>query len=154
MHTKPTHPIRIKTIALDLEGTLISNAMSQIPRPGLFSFLEECRRLVERVVMFTTVSEPVFRRIATTLVEEAYAPGWFAALEYIDRDGETKNLALIPGCQASEALLVDDFEIHVHPGQEAQWIAIPLFAAPYPLEDDGLSVALAMIRERLQTPPQ
>jgi len=29
----------IKVITLDLEGTLISNAMSQIPRPGLFEFL-------------------------------------------------------------------------------------------------------------------
>ena len=64
MHTKPTHPIRIKTIALDLEGTLISNAMSQIPRPGLFSFLEECRRLVERVVMFTTVGISLSTRSA------------------------------------------------------------------------------------------
>lgn len=31
------------TLALDLEGTLISNAVSQISRPGLYSFLEYCR---------------------------------------------------------------------------------------------------------------
>ena len=30
----------IQVIALDLEGTLISNAHSQIPRPGLYRFLE------------------------------------------------------------------------------------------------------------------
>jgi hypothetical protein len=28
-------------LALDLEGTLISNAISQIPRPGLHCFLED-----------------------------------------------------------------------------------------------------------------
>jgi hypothetical protein len=32
----------IKVIALDLEGTLISNARRQIPRPGLYQFLEAC----------------------------------------------------------------------------------------------------------------
>jgi hypothetical protein len=36
---------RIKVLALDLEGTLISNAMSQIPRPGLYDFLEKVNNL-------------------------------------------------------------------------------------------------------------
>jgi len=142
--------LSIKVIALDLEGTLISNAMSQIPRPGLFAFLEACRGLVERVVMFTTVNETVFRPIAALLVEEGDAPGWFTDIEYIARDGETKNLALIPECLPEEALLVDDFEIYVHPGQEAQWIRIPFFDAPYPADDTGLGVALEMIRARLR----
>lgn len=31
--------MRPTVLALDLEGTLISNAMSQIPRPGLHAFL-------------------------------------------------------------------------------------------------------------------
>jgi hypothetical protein len=36
-------------IALDLEGTLISNAVSQFPRPGLYSFLEYCSKNFCRV---------------------------------------------------------------------------------------------------------
>ena len=47
----------IRVIALDLEGTLISNAHSQIPRPVLYRFLDTCHALVGRVVMCTTVSE-------------------------------------------------------------------------------------------------
>ena len=30
--------MRPSILALDLEGTLISNAVSQIPRPGLYNF--------------------------------------------------------------------------------------------------------------------
>jgi hypothetical protein len=141
--------MHIKVIALDLEGTLISNAMSQIPRPGLLHFLNGCKQLVDRVVMYTTVSEPIFREIARRLVVEGYAPDWFREIEYITREGETKNLAKIPGCQPEEALLVDDFDIYVHPGQEAQWIKVPYFDVPYPADDTGLSIALDMIREKV-----
>ena len=42
-------------LALDLEGTLISNAVSQIPRPGLHRFLEDVRSQFEELVLFTTV---------------------------------------------------------------------------------------------------
>ena len=73
----------IEVIALDLEGTLISNAMSQIPRPGLKTFLELCYTITKRVVMFTAVSEEVFRAIAKRLVKEDYAPAWFAEMEYV-----------------------------------------------------------------------
>jgi hypothetical protein len=60
------------TIALDLEGTLISNAVSQFPRPGLFTFLEYCHqnfvgiasRFENRLVIFTAVNEVRFRSIA------------------------------------------------------------------------------------------
>ncbi len=84
----------IQVIALDLEGTLISNAHSQIPQPGLRRFLESCKELVGRVVMFTTVDELRFRRIASQLVKERHAPHWFAEIEYVARDCETQNLAL------------------------------------------------------------
>lgn len=53
-------------IALDLEGTLISNAISQIRRPHLFTFLVGCREVAHRIVMFTTVSESrftIFRKL-------------------------------------------------------------------------------------------
>jgi len=60
----------MKVLARDLEGTLISNAVSQIARPGLFEFLEDCRKLFPRVVMFTSVNEDRFRSIASLYPED------------------------------------------------------------------------------------
>jgi hypothetical protein len=146
---------KITTLALDLEGTLISNAMSQIPRPGLFEFLGRCAALFPRLVMFTTVNEDKFRQIARLLVEEGKAPVWFANIEYVNWQGETKNLEFIPDAIVEESILVDDFEIYVHPGQAARWMQIEFFDYPYPEDDRGLfkmleklEAMLAMLKER------
>ncbi len=50
----------IEVLALDLEGTLISNAMSQIARPGLRNFLEFCGRTFSRIVIYTALAIEVF----------------------------------------------------------------------------------------------
>ena len=47
--------MRPTILALDLEGTLISNAVSQIPRSGLYEFLEYAQGQFDELVMFTTV---------------------------------------------------------------------------------------------------
>lgn len=142
-------PMPPTVLALDLEGTLISNAMSQIPRRGLFQFLEQCKQLFPRVVMFTTVKEDLFRKIARLLVDEQFAPPWFAQVEYVHWEGQTKNLGFIPGVRLEEALLVDDFEIYVHPGQEPQWVQITQFEHPYSELDEGLADVLAVLKRRL-----
>ena len=121
---------RSSVLALDLEGTLISNAVSQIPRPELLNFLERCGELFPRIAMFTTVNETRFRAIADLLIQENAAPAWFAQIEYVSWAGATKDLALIPNAAAEDCLLVDDFEAYVHPGQHAQWIRIESFAPP------------------------
>jgi hypothetical protein len=130
--------VKVKVLALDLEGTLISNAVSQIARPGLFDFLEDCRKLFPRIVIFTSVNEERFRSIANLLTTEGYAPNWFADIEYITWSGETKNLIFVDGASPEEILLVDDYEKYVHPGQENQWIKVPDF--DYPYSDDGLGL--------------
>lgn len=129
-------------LALDLEGTLISNAMSQIPRPGLHHFLDRCTLLFPRMVMFTTVQENKFRQIAKLLVEENVVPHWFLDIEYINWRGETKNLEFIPAALVSDIVLVDDFEKYLHPGQEEQWMQIDYFDYPYSNEDTGLFTVL------------
>jgi hypothetical protein len=134
-------------LALDLEGTLISNAMSQIPRPGLYEFLTRCSELFPRVVIFTTVSEERFRSIARLLVGEKFAPPWFADIEHISWHGETKDLSFIPGVQPLDALLVDDFEKYVHPGQESQWLQIDYFDYPYEATDTGLLKMIGILAE-------
>jgi hypothetical protein len=141
-----SHPT---VLALDLEGTLISNAMSQIPRPGLFAFLERCQALFPRVVMFTTVKEERFRKIATLLVDEKAAPPWFADVEYVNWEGKTKDLSFIPGISTPEALLVDDFEVYIHPGQESQWVKVDYFDYPYDETDTGLVKVLQTLEQRL-----
>ncbi len=148
MRAKTTSKSSI-VLALDLEGTLISNAMSQIPRPGLHAFLTGCDALFERVVMFTTVREDKFRSIAELLVEEGVAPAWFATMEFVHWTGATKDLAFIPGIATHQALLVDDFEKHVHPGQEAQWLQVDYFDYPYEASDTGLDKMLVRLGDRV-----
>ncbi|MCF3528044.1 hypothetical protein GUR46_03975 [Stenotrophomonas maltophilia] len=140
--------MRPSILAMDLEGTLISNAVSQIPRPGLFQFLEEVNGLFERLVVYTTVPEPTFRKLAYLLVAEGRAPSWFAQLHYTEWNGSTKDLRRVSPIPNS-TLLLDDYGAYVHPGQADFWVHVPLFAAPYLEDDRGLEVAIDVIRARL-----
>lgn len=142
---------KASVLALDLEGTLISNAMSQIPRPGLFEFLSCCTALFPRIVAFTTVKEDKFRQIACLLVKEKFAPPWFENIEYIHWQGETKNLEFVPNSQVNDVLLVDDFEKYIHPGQESQWVQIDYFDYPYENTDTGLTKILKVLENRAQS---
>ena len=131
-------PHGIKVIALDVEGTLISNAMSQFPRPGLKFFLEQCQQRASRVVIFTAISHRRFEALARTLVHEGSAPPWFATLEFIEWSGPHKDLRFVPGVTPQQVVLVDDLEQYVAPGQHAQWVKAPAFEAPYSPQDRGL----------------
>lgn len=132
----------LKVLALDLEGTLISNAVSMFVRPGLARFLALCRPLFARVVLYTTVNEPRFRQIAATLVAEGSAPRWFADIEYISWSGRTKDLSVIPDAEVDQVLLVDDYAAYIHPGQAAQWIPIACFKPPFAPDDSELDRVL------------
>ncbi len=136
-------------LALDVEGTLISNAVSQIPRPGLYQFLEAVTRLFPRIVVFTTVEEQMFRRIAATLSDEGSAPPWFVDVEYVQWHGATKNLEFIGDTSAEDVLLVDDFEGYIHPGQEARWVRIDQFCHPYSGNDTALDGVLAALASQV-----
>ena len=138
----------LKVIALDLEGTLISNAMSQIPRPGLFRFLEGCREISERVVIYTTVNETRFRSIAEYLVTEGFAPTWFHTVEYVTWEGNTKDLNFIPNSEVHNSVLVDDYQLYVHPGQEDRWQEVEQFAYPYPESDRQLDDTLKRLMSK------
>ena len=138
----------LEVIALDVEGTLISNAVSQIARPDLRVFLEFCAKAVPRVVIYTSVREEKFRQIAGTLVGEGLAPEWFLTVEYVDWSGKHKDLRKIPHVDVSRTVLVDDFEGYVYPGQEEQWISIRSYAAPYGADDDEFTRVQRVIEER------
>lgn len=139
-----------RVLALDLEGTLISTAVSQFPRPGLFHFLERCNALFERIVVFSSVPEHRVRQIARTLVDEGTAPAWFRHLECVRWEGATKDLAFIGDCDVSEAVLVDDLATYVHPCQLAQWVRIKPFEPPYDESDTGLAEVLEELAQRVR----
>lgn len=140
---------KIEVIALDLEGTLISNAISQIPRPHLFTFLVGCREVAHRIVMFTTVSESRFRDIGKLLVAEDSAPKWFSTMEYINWTGNKKDLNFIPHAnKTDDIILVDDVETYVADGQHKNWVEIEQFSSPYPDSDSKLLDILEIIQSR------
>lgn len=139
----------MKVLALDLEGTLISNAISVFPRPGLFDFLESCNDMFDRVVMITAISEDRFRKIARQLSEEGSAPPWFHKVEYINWHGNYKDLKFVPGCSAEDIILVDDQQSYVHPDQLNHWVEIAEYLSPYSKEDNELEDLRLRLARRL-----
>lgn len=138
----------ISVLALDLEGTLISNAMSQLPRPGLREFLDRCMAEVPRVVIFTAVSSSRSQRILDTLVSEGDVSAGVSTLPIVDWSGPHKDLAFLDA-PAAACLLVDDLAEYVAPGQEEQWLPIEGWHAPYPEDDAELERVWGEIAARL-----
>ncbi|KGM56146.1 hypothetical protein N799_04970 [Lysobacter arseniciresistens ZS79] len=136
-------------LALDLEGTLISNAVSQIARPGLFEFLVDASATFPRIVVFTTVAEEKFRVIAQRMSQEGTVPPWFVDIECVRWHGRTKDLSFVVGASVDEVLLADDFQGYVHPGQEDQWVRVEQFHHPYSLADVGLRQLFAVLESRV-----
>lgn len=123
--------LQIDVIALDLEATLISDVFSQIPRPGLYDFLEFCHSWCQRVVIFTAVTDERFRQVARQLIDGGYAPAWFVDIEYIAWDREVKDLSFVPNACWQNILLIDDYPAYIHPDQLKNWIEILPFESPY-----------------------
>jgi len=138
-------------LALDLEGTLVSNAVSLFPRPGLLQFLTVCRVLFHRIVAFTTVPERRFREVAQLLTEEGSAPAWFTGIEYVDWHGQFKDLTLVPGADISRTLIVDDMEQCIRVDQKNQWIRIEGYEPPFNPSDSELNRVLQELSLRAKT---
>jgi hypothetical protein len=142
--------MKIKALALDLEGTLISNAVSQFPRPGLRSFLEFCFHRFDRVLLFTAVPKDRANHVISTLVAEGHAPPEMQSrLEYVHWDRRYKDLRFIAGAKPKELLLVEDQEHYIVPEQRKQWIPVREYEPPYEPEDSELVRVRAVIESRL-----
>ena len=135
-------------LALGLEGTLVSNAVSQIPRPGLLEFLEACRERFGRVVIFSSTTEAKFRHLAHELARRGEAPGWLVSAEFVAWTGPWKERRFVPGAAAGRYLLLDAREEHVPPGERESWVRVPEFAWPYGDDDDALPAVLAELERR------
>jgi hypothetical protein len=116
-------PIRV--LALDLERTLISDAMTAQPRPGLFDFLTFCHDRFERVALFTCVDPGEAREILDDLSRRGHVPTeWLARLEYVAWSGEYKDLGFVPDSLPEEVLLVDDDPGWIRPDQRDRLVVI------------------------------
>ncbi len=135
-------------IAVDLEGTLISTAVSQIPRPGLCAFVDFCFATFDRVVLFSYVSVPRQRDVVARLIADGFVSPVVRALEHAEPRGDFKDLREL-GVVPAAALLVDDNEGFVVPEQRSQWIEIAEFEPPYPESDGELARVTGVIRRRL-----
>ena len=115
----------IKVLALDLERTLVDDARSARPRPGLREFLAFCDDRFGRVAVFTTVEEADARAVIEDLADRGYvAPGLLARLEYVKWTGTHKSLEFVPAASPDEVLLVDDDAGWIRPDQRERWVAI------------------------------
>lgn len=117
--------MRVQVLALDLERTLISDALSARPRPGLFEFLMFCNERFARVALFTCVDQVDAHEILTRLTTEGFVPPEFMRrLECVEWCGEYKDLSFVPNATPEEILLVDDDPSWVRPDQRDRLVAI------------------------------
>lgn len=138
----------VRTLALDLEGTLISNAVSQFPRPGLLEFLRQVAELVPRRVVFTAASPAIARRICRLLVDEGEAPPWFSDVAIVHSIDGLKDLRSVDREAPETVLIVDDREEGILPTQRDRWIRIAEFIGNDP-NDQELGSVLSEIRRRV-----
>lgn len=141
---------RPRVLALDLESTLVSNAVSQFSRPGLHDFLTWALSTFERVVLFTSVREAHARQVLHTLVEYGEAPAAIEHIEHVVWSGPVKDLSFVRDASIAEILLVDDQERYIVSEQRSQWIPIDEWNAPYGGEDRELERVRRVIEARLQ----
>ena len=133
-----------QVLALDLERTLISDALTAEPRPGLHEFLEFCTERFARVVLFTTVEQETAWDVLSELSHRGFVPGlFFNRLEYVEWCGEYKDLVFVKSTTPDRVLLVDDDPGWIRPDQHAQWVSISAW-------DGGQDNELVRIRSLLE----
>jgi hypothetical protein len=143
-------PIRV--IALDLERTLMSDALHREPRPGLREFLTFCCNRFERVVLFTSVNRPQALAALRECADQGDAPQEFMdRVEYVEWEGMYKDLRFVPNASPSEVLIVDDDGGWIRADQQGQWVGIAEYD-PYLVKGDDHEFARVrrVLEERIQ----
>lgn len=137
-------------ICLDLEGTLISNAISQIPRPDLYAFLTKVAELGS-LVLFTSVSPDRTKQIQQLLVAEHVVPAWFNDLQAIHPSGtkKPKSQAIEHAPAASHYYLIDDQSQCIEASENDWWIPIEEYLPPYRSDDQELLRVAEFTQQKL-----
>src|SRR5262249_7840352 len=149
--TQRERPLTARILALDLERTLIDDAMSGRPRHGLFDFLSFCQVRFERLALFTCVERPDAWEGLTP--RSAHGPGpadFLRRLEYVQWSGEYKDLRFIPDSQPAEAILIDDDPGWVRPEQREWFVAVAAWDGG---EDHELLRVRAVLESRTRARP-
>lgn len=136
------------TLALDLEGTLISHATTMVPRSGLYDFLAFCEQRFDRIVFLSFVDQERGRKVLNMLADSGHMPEWVRTAEYVHAEGGrpgAKDLRQL-GVDPEHALLVDDQPQVLPRNQLHRLIRIPEFREPF---DPG-DRALLTVRSRLE----
>lgn len=135
-------------VCLDLEGTLISNAVSQIPRSNLYSFLTEVRAFAQ-LVLFTSVSPARTREIQRLLISEGTVPHWFGELDALHPAQTVKqiNQAVDYAPRAKRYFLIDDHASCIEENHRDWWIEVNEFLPPYDKDEELLRV-LSVLRKK------
>jgi hypothetical protein len=116
-----------RTISLDLEGTIISTAVSQIPRPHLAEFGSFCMDFADGVEIRTGVNQEVAEEIMRLLVSEGSLPPRFR-YEIVDWDRRTDRKDLTnTGMPLERIVHIDDVPAFALPSQKHRWIIVPEF---------------------------
>lgn len=140
--------MKISVLALDLEGTLITDAMTQEPRFGLFDFLDFCYTRFERVVLFTCVEKRDALEILNRLADEGHVPFPFLnRLDSVVWEGEHKDLGFVTDARPEEILLIDDDAGWIRADQRVQWIRIDAWPGG---KDDERSRVRSILEDHLR----
>lgn len=140
----------MQTLALDLEGTLISNVVSCWARPGLNDFLRWAVATFDRVVVFSAASPARVQCALDALVEMRDIEQRFAKLPIVNwsRIGH-KKLEYVDAANPDQVWLVDDYEEYVDPSERHRWVAVNTWEAPYAPTDNELYRVQQAIEARL-----
>ena len=133
-------------LALDVEGVLVSNGVSQFPRSGLATFLDSCRALADDMVLFTSCNPVVVAGLQQTLVQEGAAPAWFADLAILYSPDGVKDLTRL-GQPLDRVAIMDD-QPTTPVEQRHRWIPVVKWESPY-AADDALAKASVALRDFL-----
>ncbi|WP_303293407.1 hypothetical protein [Marinobacter sp. ST-43] len=121
-------------LCMDLEVKLISNAVSQLPRPGLYTFLEAVSEVCD-LMLHKLVSSERVNAIRKLLGVDGVTPAWFLDLPVLHPTGTIKDKVR---CGRSDAMLLDDQAVVVASDEEPWWIPIAEYLPPYSDHDREL----------------
>lgn len=136
--------VELPILALDLEGTFVSNIVSLFVRPGFADFAEWSHSRFDRTVIYTTVPVDRARGALERLADLSEIPRWLAESSILQQVGPCKDLQRVAS-DPSPVLLVDDQADAVCPAQVNQWVPVESWSPPYASDD----IHLADVRDRL-----
>lgn len=131
-------------LAVDLEGTLISNAVSAFARPRLAEFLGWASTRFAQVVLYTAVPAARAAVVLKRVTELDGVPAAVMPTRVLTQEGPCKGLHHVDR-DTWPILLLDDQAGAVCPDEVEQWVPIQPWSAPYANDDDGLRGARQLL---------